>query len=170
MSLTRSDKVAEITKREALADAYKRSAAVLREALQAEAIAELDREGTAPSWTIRDLGKAVLPVSVEKPYIADTDALVKWVKERHPEHVETREDVRAAFQTWLLQYAQPADDVVVDPESGEIIPGMAVRQGNLPGTLTITPDKAVKAQLREWAEREVARLLAAENGPVSDAD
>ncbi|HWB34931.1 MAG TPA: hypothetical protein VHA75_02800 [Rugosimonospora sp.] len=171
MSLTRADKIAEITKREALAAAFRKSAASLREELQAEALAEFETNGTAASWTIRDVGRATLPLSQQAVVIADPDALAKWTKDRHPEHLETVEQVRSAYQTYLLQNAQPhPDGVVLDPITDEVIPGLAVRAGNVPGTLTIVPERGVKAVLAGWAEREVARLLAAENGPVSDAD
>jgi hypothetical protein len=168
--MNRADKAREAARRDALASAWAASAKTLRGELEAEALAEFEEDGTGVSWTVRDLGRVTLPLSQEAPVIADIDALVKWVKERHPEHLETIEQVRAAFQTWLLQNVQiTTDGDVIDPGTGEIVPGMAVREGNRPKSLSITVEPATKRLLAQYATAEVERLLVAEHGQVSDA-
>jgi len=168
--VNRADKIAEITKREALAAAWKKSATELRDEVQAEALAEFERDGTAPSWTIRDVGRATLPLSNESVVISDIDALLKWVQDRHPENVETVAQIRPAYVTWLIQYAQRhADGVVLDPNTDEVIPGLAIRAGNVPGTLAIVPERGIKGMLAAWAAEQVDRALVAEHGQaVSD--
>jgi hypothetical protein len=150
--VNRQDRVKEIARREALASAWVKSAKELRAEVEAEALAEYEENGNGVTWTMRDLGKVTLPLSTEAPVISDVEALTKWAKIRHPENVETVEQVRAAFQTWLLQNAEiVADGVVMDPETGEVIPGMAVREGGKPKALTITVERPVKELLANYA-------------------
>lgn len=162
--MNRAELAKEVARREALAVAWTDSAKELRADLHRRALAEFEQEGTGVSWTIRDLGKVILPLSTEAPVISDLDALLKWVKERHPEHVETIEQVRAAFQTWLLQNVEITETGDVVSPDGEIVPGMAVREGNKPKSLTITVETPVKRLFATYAKQEVQRQLVAEFG------
>lgn len=162
--MNRQDKVKEIARQEAIAAAWKENAARLRAEVEAEAKEEFEANGNGITWNFRDLGKVTMPLSTEAPVVADIDALLKWCKERHPENVETVEQVRAAYQTWLLGNAKCDGDLVVHPGTGEVIPGMAVRQGGQPKALTITVDRDVKALYANYAKQAVADQLAAEYG------
>lgn len=163
--MNRADKVKEAARREALGAAWIAKGKELRVEVEADALAEYEREGNGVTWTFRDLGRVTLPLTTEAPVIADIDALLKWVKERHPENVETVEQVRAAFQKWLLENAQITEDgTVIDPETAEVIPGMGVREGGKPKALTITVDRPVKELLANYAAAEVERALVAEYG------
>lgn len=165
MSFNRFDRAREVARLEALADAYKTVARERRAELDAEARAEWEANGCGVTWRMPDLGRVCLPLTEEAPWIADIDALLKWAKERHPENVETVEQVRAAFQKWLLDNVQITEGgAVVDPETGEVVPGMAVREGGQPKALTVTLDRDVKALFADYAKREVQRALAAEYG------
>lgn len=160
--MNRTDLTKEIARREALASAWSASAKELRTELELAARREFEENGTGVTWTMRDLGRVTLPLSTEAPVIADIDALVKWCKERHPENVETVEQVRAAYQTWLLGNGVCDGEFVVHPETGEVIPGLAVREGGKPKTLTVTVDREVKALYAKYASAVVAEELAAE--------
>jgi hypothetical protein len=165
--MNRAELAKEVARREALGAAWNASAKELREELDRQARAEHAEQGTGVTWTIRDLGKVTLPVSTEAPIVSDIDALLKWVRQRHPEHVETVEQVQAAFQTWLLQNVEITEDSKVVSPDGEIVPGMAVREGNRPKSLTITIDAPVKKLFASYAQQEVERQLVAEYGPAT---
>jgi hypothetical protein len=175
------DLTKEIARREALAAAWRDSAGQLRQELEQRALAEHQRHGGGFTLNFRDLGKVVLPVTTEAPVIADAEPLVKWVKARYPENVETAEQVRPAFQKWLVENATvvdvghpddnrvAVDRVVVDPQTGEVIPGMKVREGGQPRALTITVNRDAKALYASWAAAEVDRALADEYGQPAAA-
>jgi hypothetical protein len=168
--MNRTDRAREIARREALGAAWAASAKTLRQELAAEAVAEFEEHGNGVTWTMRDLGRITLPLTEEAAYITDIGHLLKWAKERHPENVETVEQVRAAFQSWLIGNATVAEGgVAVHPETGEVIPGMGVREGGQPKSLSITIARDAKALLASYAEREVAQSLHAEFGEVPDA-
>jgi hypothetical protein len=168
--LNRTDLIREMARREAMAAAWAKSAKEIRARVEADARAEFEANGNGVTWTMRDLGKVILPLSVEAPTVADADVLLKWVAKRHPEQVETVLQVRPAFQTWLLKNVQIGEGaVVIDPETGEVVPGLGVREGGRPGALTLRVDAPVKQLLANYAEQEVTRALAAEYGPVEAA-
>jgi hypothetical protein len=165
-----ADLAKEIARREAMGTAWTDSARPLREALHAKARKVYEDEDSGVTWTLRDLGKVILPLSTEAPQISDIAALLKWCKERHPEHVETVEQVSSAFQSFLLKTCEiTAEGVVIDPETAEVVPGMSVREGGKPKSLSITIDREPKALLAHWATGEVGRQLVAEYGEVPDA-
>lgn len=143
--MNRTDRVREILRLEGLADAAKKRAAEHRAALDAEARTELEQHGTAPSWRLPDIGTVTLPLTKEAPVIADIEALTKWCLERHPDEVETVHQVRASFQAALLARVVCDGDVVVDPATGEIVPGVAVRVGGVPQSLSIRPSRTARA-------------------------
>ncbi|MEU4590072.1 hypothetical protein [Micromonospora aurantiaca (nom. illeg.)] len=170
--MNRTERVQEILRLEGLADAAKKRAAAARAQLDAEARAELDREGTAPSWRLPDIGTVALAVSKEAPVIADIEALTKWCRERHPGEVETVHQIRASFQTALLQRVLCEGDVVVDV-SGEIVPGMAVRVGGVPQSLSIRPSRDARAVFAAAGEHLLDVLLSVEEdvpGHLDPAD
>ncbi|TDC48847.1 hypothetical protein E1258_27630 [Micromonospora sp. KC207] len=143
--MNRTERVQEVLRLEGLADAAKKRAAEHRAALDADARAELEREGTAPSWRLPDIGTVALAVSKEAPVVADIEALTKWCLARYPGEVETVHQIRASFQTALLGRVVCDGDVVVDPGTGEVVPGMAVRLGGMPQSLSIRPSRDARA-------------------------
>lgn len=82
--MNRTERVQEVLRLEGLADAAKRRAAEHRAALDADARAELEREGTAPSWRLPDIGTVALAVSKQAPVVADIEALTAWCLARYP--------------------------------------------------------------------------------------
>lgn len=161
---SRLDRVRDVLRLEGLAAAATARAADVRASLGEEARAELDREGTAPSWRMADIGTVALPLSKEAVVVVDADALVRWVKERYPEQIRTREEIWPGFQTYLLNNCVPLGDVAGDPETGEAVPGLAVRKGGEPKTLTITAAKDVKATFAAYGAVLLDEALAREAG------
>lgn len=168
--MKRDERVREVLRLEGLAAAAYRRAAQHRAELDREARAELEREGTAPSWRLPDIGTVALPLSKEAAVVADVGDLAKWVAARYPTEVEQVRQVRPAFQTALLQRVVCTDDVVVDPETGEVIPGLAVRPGGVPKTLTITASRDAKAVFAAHGDQLLDAILAAEAEPVGQLD
>jgi len=158
--MNRTERVQEVLRLEGLAAAAKDRAAEHRAALDADARAELQREGTAPSWRLADIGTVALPVSKEAAVIADIEALTRWCLLRCPGEVEIVHQIRASFQTALLGRVVCDGDVVVDPDTGEIVPGMAVRAGGMPQSLTIRASRDARAVFAAAGAQLLDELLA----------
>lgn len=157
---------------EQVAAAAKARAAALREELTADARAEYAEQGTAPTWRLPDIGTVTLPVSKQSVYVADEAAVTEWVKAHYPEEVETLERVRPAFLGALLAAVEPAGDVVCVPLSGAVIPGLAVRAGGQPQSLSFRPSTAARAvaaagaeQLLQGVEQAIDRPVVLEEAP-----
>lgn len=118
---------------EAAAGQLRERAKAVRLELDADARHEFAEQGAAPTWRLADLGTWSLPVSKEAAYVADPAALAEWVKARYPS--EIREVVNPAFQTALLSRLTPLGEAVMDPASGEVVPGLGVRPGGVPLSL-----------------------------------
>ena len=162
--MNRIERIQEILRLEGVATAARRQAEQRRAELDAEARAELEAQGTAPTWRIPGLGTVSLPVSKEAAVVADTAAFAAWCAQRHSANVETVTVVRPAFQAALLARVVCDGDVVVDPDTGEAIPGLAVRPGGQPRALTIRADRDVTRAAAELGEQmlESMALLAGE--------
>lgn len=159
----RADVVRGVLLWEGVASAAKAKAATFRDQLTADARNEYSEQGTAPTWRLKDVGVVTLPLSNEAPYVADLEALTKWAKERHPDQVETIEQLRAAFVAALLARVEVDEGEVIDTTTGEIVPGIGVREGGLPKALSITPAKAARALIAVHAEDMIAALDGALN-------
>lgn len=156
--MNRRERFVEVLRLEGLAAAAKARANTLRDALEAEACAEHERDGTAPTWRVADLGTVTLPVSKESVVVADHAALLRWCKERHPEQVHTVEEVYASFQGALLATCVIVGDVAALPDTGEVVPGLAVRPGGQPGSLTLRPGTGVRRWFQQLGEAALRHL------------
>jgi hypothetical protein len=146
--MSRFDRVREVLRLEGLADAAKRRAVEHRRALEADARAELAHHGAAPTWRITDVGTITLPVTSAGLIVDDPAAVLAWCKERRPDQIETVELVRSAFLAALLRIAvvDHGDGVttIVDPDTGEVIPGLAWKAGGEAKSLSFRIDSDVK--------------------------
>jgi hypothetical protein len=157
--VNRSERLQALLRLEGLASAARALAAEHRIALNAEATAEYEREGAAPTWRLADLGTIILPVSHETPVVQDAVAFTAWCSERYPSEVETLAQIRPHFQATLLKRVQPLGEVVMDPATGEAIPGLGVRAGGIPKALTIRATPEAEAVFAAIGRRELADLL-----------
>jgi hypothetical protein len=138
-------------------------AAVLRAELAEVARAELEREGTAPTWRLPDIGTVTLPVSTERVYVADEAALLAWVKDwpgDPAEVIETIERIKPSYLADLLNVVEIVDGL------GTVVPGLAIRPGGVPQALSFRPSKDAQAVARAAAEKLMADVEAALDGPV----
>jgi hypothetical protein len=140
-------------------------AAALRAELAEVARAEMEREGTAPTWRLPDIGTVTLPVSTERVYVADESALLEWVKANVPTEVETITRTRPSYVSMLLEIARHDGEHAFDDE-GTVIPGLGVRPGGVPQALSFRPSKDAQAVARAAAEKLVADVEKALDGPV----
>lgn len=168
--MNRADAVKAIVWLDQVAARAKLEAAAIRAAIEADAKAELAEQGTAPTWRLPDLGTVALSVSHEAVVVADEDAFTKWVAERYPTEVVQVLRVRPAWRAGFLDRAgaYPAavgELVAVDPETGEIVPGLVVRPGGQPVGITIRPSTEAKQVYAAVAERSLKRL-ALDAGPA----
>lgn len=149
---------------EGLAAAARAAATEHRIALNAEATAEYEREGMAPTWRWPDIGTIILPVSKEAATVQNAAALVEWCSERYPTEVETLSQIRPAFQAALMKRAVIDGSSVVDPVTGEIMPGLAVRPGGIAKALTIRPTPDAEALFAAVGRQMLDDLLAPAGG------
>lgn len=154
---------------EQVAAAARAKAAKFREELTADAQAEYAEQGTAPTWRLPDIGTVTLPVSRDTVYVADEHALIEWVHRNAPEEIETTYRVRPAYVTALLDSVHAVDGLdgyVVADNEGTVIPGLAVREGGQPGSLSFRPSPDAKRVAAAGAERLVESLESAIGQPI----
>jgi len=165
--MNRADVVRNVLIWEQVRDAANARAAEYRALLNADAVAEYEEQGTVPTWRMPDIATVSLPVSREKAAVNDENALLDWVKRRHPNQIETR--VRRGFLNVIDSTVLVDGGIVVDPETGEAVPGMVVREGGIAGTLRILAADAVKPIVAQHAADMVAALDGAFNEPRGDS-
>jgi hypothetical protein len=164
--MNRTERLQEVLRLDGIAAAARNRAQEHRAALTDDARAELEREGSAPTWRVSDIGTITLPVSKEEPFVFNETAFLAWCKERHPDQIEHIERVRGAFQASLLAGAFIEEGDVVDGQSGEILPGVAVRPGGQPRSLTIRATPEARAVFDAIGARMLDDLLAGSAEPV----
>lgn len=145
--MSRADIVRNIVVLEQFAAEARRLRDEYRAQLVADASAELTEQGSAPTWRMPEVATVSLAVTKQSIVVADSDILQAWVAHRHPSEIDTQitTRVRPAFLTALLGSLKAEDGIVIDPETGEIVPGLSVLEGGKAGPLSIRPDKALKA-------------------------
>lgn len=157
--MNRFEATREVLVLEAAAGQLRERAKTVRLQLDADARAELEEHGSAPTWRLADLGTWSLPVSKEAPTIADRVALTEWVARRYP--TEVIQVVNPAFQSALLARLAVAGESVIDPLTGEVVPGLGVRPGGLPQTLRFKPNSDALAMVDQAADHVAGQVVAA---------
>lgn len=151
---------------EQVAAAAKAKAAKFREELTQDAQAEYAEQGTAPTWRLPDIGTVSLPVSKETVYVADEQAFLDWAQQFHSGEVETVTRVRASFRALLLAECRGEDDMVVWMREGALVPGLAVRPGGQPQSLSFRPSTAAKEVAAAGAQHLVESLEQSIGEPI----
>lgn len=156
--MNRAEATRQVLLLEAAAAQLKERARGLRSGLDADARAELEEQGTAPTWRLADIGTWSLPVSKETATVTDGAALTAWVKGRYPSEVV--EVVNPAFQQALLSRLVLVGEHVADPATGEIVPGLGVRPGGVPQSMRFRPSAGAQAVADQAASALVEQLAA----------
>lgn len=150
---------------EALAEHATQLAKAKRAELDATARKQLAESGVAPSWAVPELAKVTLSLSKTATVVTDGAKLLAWMEARYPARVETIRRVREPFLTQFLKTLAVSGEQAVDRETGEIVPGVAVRKGGQPVHLSIKAEPQVK---RDMAET-VAALMASAHPAIVGA-
>lgn len=142
-----------------------------RETLAGEVVAE---------WKAKDRNAAVLPGGTTigtvtlasgstKAGVSDEDEFMAWVLETHPEEIEqvkvTR--VKPGFAERILAHARRAGEPI-DPETGEIVPGVTVKDGD-PYPLVRLESDAAQLVSAAWQSDEDGILRELLGGLVQPA-
>jgi hypothetical protein len=159
--MNRTEVVRAVVWLDQLAARAKDESRKLREQLQADARAEWQEQGTAPTWRIPDVATVAASVTHESVVVEDMTALTRWMEQRYPTEVETVRSIRPAFLAGFLPRAKPAGDVVCDPETGEVIPGLGVREGGQFGGISVRVTAAAKEVFGALADHGLRELVAA---------
>jgi hypothetical protein len=130
-------------------------ASVLRESLAADAVAEIEQEGTTPAWKAPGFS---VTVSTTNSVVVVTDPakFADWVGEHYPtelyEVTETR--VREAWQRKFLAEVLKRGDPPCD-DDGAVVPGLQYRPGGGFRSVSLTPERATKDRLKAVAHEYV---------------
>jgi hypothetical protein len=162
--VNRADLTRQVLLYDQLAAAAKAKAAEARAALDEQAREELSSQGMAPTWRLPDVGTISLPVSQESVYIADGNAFMDWLERNQPAAIDRIRAVNPQWQAKLEKTFAIAGDAVVDPATGEVVPGYGVRRGGLPMALRIVPSGDARAMARQYAEGLLERFDATLTG------
>lgn len=94
------------------------------------------------------------PPQLADPAVVDEWALLRWVEKNRPDEVVTTKSVRSSYVQALIANAkrQP-EKVPIDPETGAIIPGIEIPEGERAGRLSVRPTPEGKARIRALLER-----------------
>jgi len=98
-------------------------------ALNEQLLAGLD-EGDRKSAALEDgtkLGSVTKVAARKTPTVVDEGALARWVKKNRPDEIV--ETVRISYRNVLLGSAKTHGEAV-DESTGEIVPGIEMREGN----------------------------------------
>lgn len=155
--MNRAEVIRQILLWERVAEQATARAGRFRAMLQAEANAEYEEQGTAPSWRLPEIAAVVLPVSRTAAVVRDEQALAAWVRLHRPGEVAMR--VNPAYVAALRKGARIEGDVVTDKD-GTVIPGMEVVQGGAPMSVSLTPEPEAKAVAEEAAGQVIAEVAA----------
>lgn len=149
---------------EAFADEARRLASERRAALTVRARKQLETEKIAPAWHLPQVAKVTLGVTKAAAFIADAAKFAAWVAARFPDQME--QTIRPAFSDQLLKSLALEGESAVHLETGEIVPGIAVRKGGQPANLSVKPEPGIKHELAAT----VARMLATAHPEIVATD
>jgi hypothetical protein len=135
--VNRAEATRQVLLIEAARDQLDARAKVLREGLNADAVAEYEEQGSAQTWRF-DIGTWSQGISKDAPVIEDARSWVGWVKKRYP--AEVLEVVNPSFQKVVLSRLVSVGEEVLEPTTGEIVPGLGVRPGGRPLSLRFKPN------------------------------
>ena len=155
--MNRAEMIQAVLRWEQVAEQAKARAAALRAQLAEQARYELETQGTVASWKIPGLASVALPMSKPAAVVTNSDRLVEWARVRMPHAVEVKYQIRPASLTALLGAVDLTGELPAT-EDGELIPGVEIRAGGVPGTLTIRFDSDAKKSEQGEAETMVEAL------------
>lgn len=163
--MNRQDLIRRVMLQEAMAAELAKRARADRDLLAADARAEFEKHGTAPTWRLPDLATVTLPVSKDTITVRDGAEFTAWVQRVRPEEIVPT--VNPAFQMALMASLRIDGGRVIDADGTEI-PGLAVRVGGQPKSLSLRAAPDAQAVLADAATVLVDRLQL--DGPITLAE
>lgn len=146
--------------------------AAVAEAKRAELAAWVQKDMEADRARVSrttDYGTLTLPVTRPGVVLADERALLEWVEANHPDEVEVTRSVRTAYIASLKKDMVPTPDGLLDPATGQLIPGWEWRAGGRPKTVSFRKDRDRFAALVAAVTARVDALMAGgELGPAAE--
>ena len=133
--------------------------------LSADARAEFEEQGTAPTWRVQDVATVAASVSHPSAYVCDEKAFAEWVGKRFETEVETVTRVRPVWQAAFLSGVQAEGEMAFMPD-GEVVPGVAVRPGGEFTGVSIRATAAAKEVFGALASHNLRELAARTDEPV----
>jgi hypothetical protein len=130
----------------------------LRAELAADARAEFEEHGTAPTWRIPDVATVAASVSHPSVTVGDHVRFQRWVGRRYPTEIEEILVVRPAWLADFLKRCKVDDLDAVDPDTGEVVPGLTVVPGGEFGGVSIRATGAAKEVFGALAGHGLRRL------------
>lgn len=137
--------IAELAKRVRAADV----------ALRTEYAAQAEPGNRTP-WRVdgQPVGTVAVTEGAVRARVADSDALLRWVRANHPEEIREVPEIRAAYLAKLLDDAKAAGEPI-DTTTGESVPGLLVDVGD--PQVRVTAVKGSGAVIAaEWAAGRLA--------------
>lgn len=128
-------------------------AKVFRDALAADAQAEMSEQHSVPRWRM-PAATVWASVSDAAVVVTDGDAFLDWVRKRHPEEIETLYRVRPSWQQVFLDSLLERGDPPT--EFDEPIPGLSFVEGGAFRSLSIRALPSFAHHVRAAARDMVA--------------
>lgn len=161
--MNRAEVIRQVFLWDKVAEQARARAAPFRAMLQAQANAEFEEQGIAPTWRLPEIASVLLPVTRTSAVVRDEEALAKWVNLHRPSEVALR--VNPAYVEALRKGARIEGDVVTDKD-GTVIPGMGVSKGGTPKSVTLTAEAEAKEVAAEAAGRVLDHVAVALHLPA----
>lgn len=159
--------IAEETRRILILEAFAKEANLLasegRARLRKQAVEQLNSDGVAPSWTLPQIATVTLGTTTGGVYVDDDAKLTAWVQQIAPDQIRQVPEVSAEFMASLLKTVTVDGDLIVWPDTGEIVPGLKVKPAGEPKNLAIVPKPGVRGVL----DSRVAEMLGTAHAAIT---
>lgn len=137
-------------------------AAELRKALRADAAAEYEEQGTAPTWRLPGFTVSA-SITRDRVEIVDSGQFMAWLQARFPTEVYEERRLVVRNAEWmknvldgLASRHEFEDGEKVADDEGTVVPGLKFAAGGEFHAVAIVPNSATRATLRGMAAEIVA--------------
>lgn len=156
--MNRAQRAQRIVQLEQLAAYAQQKADDLRVDLATEAHAEYQEHGSVPSWRFPGVAQIGLTVGRRRTVVADESAFTGYVLSEFPDEIEPK--VRQQFRKILLERLIEFPDGLMDPGTGQFVPGVRIDHGGQPRDLRVNPDNGYVGQIQQALASRVETLTA----------
>lgn len=147
MTMSREEAFAHQQTLDAIAAAATARAKAFRDELATQMRAEFDAHGSVATWRIGEVGQVIGKMSRARVVVDDVAQFTAWVGKHRPDEVVSKPTVRPAYEKALLAAVELADDQIIDPTTGEVVPGLT----QLPGGAYLGVDLRANSDAKQRA-------------------